>query len=321
MTTKIDSSTIVASGKPDHAKPVAYVTLTEPRGRDILLGRGAPITNNLGNIWFRKVILANKAKYMAASRNHIKNRIACDTLRDIKIKHGGRFLRKVDDLKEMKSLSIKAGESAFVVVDDEVALLKVKQALREHDKNYYAEEKKKEEARDKPVDDDAQLQQAEETRSRSPIVSVSPPETLSSTDLELTNSVETTVGSVASDTETSSLSLSHRLLLLSHIKAQLALNQHRDEVLYQQELRDISARQQRSILIDALARSSLLASATTHQRQDLRPAIDQSLLLDFLSRHPLLLPNQQALPLVLDSIRGQVTAMIDPRGIDEVHQR
>jgi hypothetical protein len=105
---------------------------------DVLLGRGAPIINNKGNIKFRKVVNARKAEYMASCRHDIKNKIANEVI-NIIASRNGRFLRRVEDSEEALKLGISVtDESVWVVADEYVSLQKVKQALREQGSKHSA---------------------------------------------------------------------------------------------------------------------------------------------------------------------------------------
>lgn len=99
---------------------------------DVLLGRGAPVINNKGNIRFRNDVNACKAEYIASCRHDVKNKIATDVLNTV-ASRGGRFLRKIEDADEASKLGMVLTEnkSVYIVADEEVALQKVKQALRE----------------------------------------------------------------------------------------------------------------------------------------------------------------------------------------------
>jgi hypothetical protein len=93
---------------------------------DVLLGRGAPIINNEGNIRFRKVVNSCKAAYIASCRHDRKNLIAKEVMDTIATMEG-RFLRKIEDIEEATKLGISImDDSAYLVVDEDIALQKVK---------------------------------------------------------------------------------------------------------------------------------------------------------------------------------------------------
>mmetsp|Transcript_40361 Transcript_40361/g.84006 ORF Transcript_40361/g.84006 Transcript_40361/m.84006 type:complete len:310 (-) Transcript_40361:396-1325(-) len=91
---------------------------------DVLMGRGARATENEGNVRFRQVVRSRLRDYLTAPRRQEKDQIAREILAIVKSRNG-RFLRKVESMDESQ------GGSDYVAVEDDVALLKVKQALRD----------------------------------------------------------------------------------------------------------------------------------------------------------------------------------------------
>jgi len=95
------------------------------------LGRGAPIVNNPGNLRFRKLILADKERYISTSRHVVKEEIARKILNAVE-ERGGRFLRKLETEAERRRYNVPEGQNAWVEANDAISVQKVKQALREH---------------------------------------------------------------------------------------------------------------------------------------------------------------------------------------------
>mmetsp|Transcript_13881 Transcript_13881/g.33357 ORF Transcript_13881/g.33357 Transcript_13881/m.33357 type:complete len:293 (-) Transcript_13881:310-1188(-) len=90
---------------------------------DVLMGRGARATENEGNVRFRQVVRSRLREYLTAPRRQEKDQIAREILAIVKSRNG-RFLRKVESMDDSQA-------SDYAVVQDDVALLKVKQALRD----------------------------------------------------------------------------------------------------------------------------------------------------------------------------------------------
>lgn len=109
---------------------VRYVTELQPN--DILMGRGAPIINYEGNVRFRELVRTKKADYVNTTRHQVKDEIARCILQEIK-RREGHFLRRIDSETEMRRLGISEATKAWIIVDNDVALEKVKQALRDKD--------------------------------------------------------------------------------------------------------------------------------------------------------------------------------------------
>lgn len=99
---------------------------------DVQLGRGRPVVTSEGNQRFRQLILENRPVYTASSRHAHKDAIARQILQTIRDR-GGRFLRKMESTSEREQFGVVDNEQAWVVVDNETTLQKVKQALREQE--------------------------------------------------------------------------------------------------------------------------------------------------------------------------------------------
>lgn len=117
------------NGRSDHH---LHRFVTELHHNDILMGRGAPIINYEGNVRFRELVRTRKAEYVHTTRHQVKDEIARGILQEIKHR-GGHFLRRIDSETEMRQLGISEGTKAWVIVDNDVAIEKVKQALRDKD--------------------------------------------------------------------------------------------------------------------------------------------------------------------------------------------
>lgn len=113
---------------PPQSEPI-YVTNLTPN--DILLGRGAPIINYEGNVRFRDLVRTRKKEYVGTGRHQIKDDIARQIIEEI-IRRKGRFLRKVNPHQEdVSRLHLNGKEKVWRVAEEDVAIEKVKQALRD----------------------------------------------------------------------------------------------------------------------------------------------------------------------------------------------
>jgi hypothetical protein len=104
---------------------------------DVLLGRGAFADRFQGNIKFRTLIRQHKDAYRAAPHHHSKAAIAQQIVNAVHAYHG-RFLRKlelVSNVAEQRGAEASGTKQSPVweIVDNNVALEKVKQALRDID--------------------------------------------------------------------------------------------------------------------------------------------------------------------------------------------
>ncbi len=92
---------------------------------DVISGRGTGPNDHPGNMNFRIVIERRKAEYLALKPRDIKrkNFIAKQIIGEV-LSKGGRFLRKVKDDES-------TGASMYEFVEENVAMEKVKQALRQ----------------------------------------------------------------------------------------------------------------------------------------------------------------------------------------------
>jgi hypothetical protein len=106
------------------------VIITELQTNDVIMGRGAGMIHNMGNVRYRELVATRKKEYVRAERNHKKQTIAKQILAEIAHRNG-RFVRKVETPEEAKALGIPEGTQAWVLASSDVVLEKVKQALRE----------------------------------------------------------------------------------------------------------------------------------------------------------------------------------------------
>jgi hypothetical protein len=109
---------------------IAKGVVTDLNGYDVLLGRGMPILKMAGNSRFRTLIVNHRDEYRASNRHAFKDEIARRIYLTIRAL-GGRFLRQIESSIEKERLKIGDDDSAWIVVDEETSLQKIKQALRE----------------------------------------------------------------------------------------------------------------------------------------------------------------------------------------------
>jgi hypothetical protein len=88
---------------------------------DILCGRGSVILRHIGNVRFRRIIVANKECYAKCKKNSHKLFMAISILAAIERK-GGRFLRRKDEKDE---------NSTLIIMRRKDAIGKIAQALRD----------------------------------------------------------------------------------------------------------------------------------------------------------------------------------------------
>jgi hypothetical protein len=107
-----------------------YETRVGPN--DVLMGRGAPIDANPGNVRFRMLIQHRKTEYLSTSRHRKKQEIAQE-VKETVIRNGGKFLKK-PELLEGKSNEVNTGHDiqAWNYADDHIIFSKIKQALRDN---------------------------------------------------------------------------------------------------------------------------------------------------------------------------------------------
>jgi hypothetical protein len=131
--------------QPDSHVHGPYVST--PNGDDVMLGRGVSVTNWPGNVRFRELIGNWKVEYTQTGRHYTKKVIADRIYQEI-LRRGGRFLRQIDSPEEAGSIAVPSGTKAWLIVDESVAIRKIKQALRE-----YPTEKRSNQTRSSDSDD------------------------------------------------------------------------------------------------------------------------------------------------------------------------
>lgn len=108
--------------------------VTHVSSNDVLMGRGAISDRNEGNIRFRELVRKYQNEYISTSRHKQKQDVAIKIMNDIKSR-GGCFLQKIEDENECRRLKVPEGVSAWCYVTEDVALRKIKQALRGEQKD------------------------------------------------------------------------------------------------------------------------------------------------------------------------------------------
>uniref|UniRef100_A0A6S8JZU1 DUF6824 domain-containing protein n=1 Tax=Amphora coffeiformis TaxID=265554 RepID=A0A6S8JZU1_9STRA len=124
-----------------HALEEEVVSSVGPN--DVLMGRGAPITENAGNTRLRQMVTARYPEYASAQRHKDKHEVAVRIVRDV-MSSGGKFLRKIETPADQadsndpasstssSALQLEPSPSRWIVVNDEkLILIKVKQLLRD----------------------------------------------------------------------------------------------------------------------------------------------------------------------------------------------
>lgn len=120
--------------------------ITELNGYDVLLGRSVPKWKCTGNGIFRRLIAKHGDEYRSLNKHVFKDEIARRILLTIRVL-GGRFLRQIELSSVRERLNIDIDTEAWVAVDEETSLQKIKQALRDqpcHSKTQIASTVKKE---------------------------------------------------------------------------------------------------------------------------------------------------------------------------------
>lgn len=104
--------------------------ITELNGYDVLLGRSVPKWKCTGNGIFRRLIAKHGDEYRSLNKHVFKDEIARRILLTIRVL-GGRFLRQIELSSVRERLDIDSDTEAWVAVDEETSLQKIKQALRD----------------------------------------------------------------------------------------------------------------------------------------------------------------------------------------------
>ena len=120
---------MISSQQTEGTEPVSSL-VTKLNMNDVLFGRGAPAIDNEGNIRLRRIVSGRRAEYFSAAKRTQKDQIARQVASAVK-SQGGRFLRKIEDIEQAQNLGIQEGDNAWIIVDEDTVLTKVKQALRD----------------------------------------------------------------------------------------------------------------------------------------------------------------------------------------------
>jgi len=115
---------------------------------DVLCGRGSGPNDHPGNVAFRQLIISRKAEYLSTTARAEKAKIASEIVHHVQndLEPSGRFLKKMGPA-ELQEKGFQEGQDVWVVVDQDTALEKAKQALRQNrDKPLVEEELKKKRA-------------------------------------------------------------------------------------------------------------------------------------------------------------------------------
>ena len=127
---------------------------------DVLCGRGSGPNDHPGNVNFRKLILSRKAEYLSTTARAEKARIAQEIVEHVQqdLDPLGRFLKKMGPA-ELKEKKYEPGQDVWVVVDQDTALEKAKQALRQNrDKPLVEEQLRQKKAEAEKADEETQKQ-------------------------------------------------------------------------------------------------------------------------------------------------------------------
>lgn len=120
---RTDDGKVKAEDTNETSPETEIVTALGPR--DVLMGRGAPVSEYEGNKLLRSVAIARQAEYVRSRNREDKQRVAMDMIRAVQA-DGGRFLRKAENRGGGD------GETHWQVVKNTRDIVgKVKQLLRD----------------------------------------------------------------------------------------------------------------------------------------------------------------------------------------------
>ena len=94
---------------------------------DVLLGRGAPISENEGNARLRRIVVRRHSDYIAATDRNTKHRVAIEIV-DTVLQKGGRFLQKATGVK---TDNFDGPWEVVPNTPNDIIMRKVKQLLRD----------------------------------------------------------------------------------------------------------------------------------------------------------------------------------------------
>ena len=103
--------------------PEAREVIEKLGPNDVLLGRGAPISEYGGNVWLRNLVLSRQEDYVRAVKRQDKHRVAMEIVETVQ-NNGGRFLRRIGS-----NANAKAQWQQVLNLDE--ILGKIKQLLRD----------------------------------------------------------------------------------------------------------------------------------------------------------------------------------------------
>jgi len=99
---------------------------------DVLCGRGSGPNDHQGNIKFRGLVATRKDEYLGTNNRQRKAQIAHDIVGEVRnAKPPGRFLKKLDSATARRH-GFTRGADVYCVVNEDTALEKAKQALRQN---------------------------------------------------------------------------------------------------------------------------------------------------------------------------------------------
>ena len=94
------------------------------------MGRGAPATENEGNIRFRSLIKWYLPLYLATKQRTDKDRLARRVVATVRSRTG-RFLRRIETPAEAKQLPLSQYQGVWLFVEEKLIIPKVKQTFRD----------------------------------------------------------------------------------------------------------------------------------------------------------------------------------------------
>jgi len=110
----------------DRDEPIMH-----PGPNDVLMGRGAPSTDYLGNLHFRELVKERRDDYVNAKRRKDKQIVAGEIIATVQ-RRGGRFLERVETCRKTKRTGKTEKVTIWRAVEDRKTLLvKVKQLMRD----------------------------------------------------------------------------------------------------------------------------------------------------------------------------------------------
>lgn len=125
-TKKAAQASAASNAQHTDCEDVAAEEITVPGPHDVLMGRGAPLSEHVGNQRLRQHVMEVRDAYAASSTHAAKRQIAISVLAAVSAR-GGRFLRK-----RVKGAESTRLPGTWGIVEDQAELLhKVKQLLRD----------------------------------------------------------------------------------------------------------------------------------------------------------------------------------------------